>query len=176
MNNKLIKLTCGREQFLKEKKKETATNIPLLPKYNRTLPKIKEIVVKHWHLLHIKPNLVEIFQNPPILAFRRNKNLRDIIGTKLIENSKVKMKFKNKIQGKCTPCLANNRTLCSKQAVHTTTFGSNQINRICQIYHNLYCKSKYVTTERMYGNQMLYLHAAIFQAKAITSTYMQGSY
>ena len=37
MNNKLIKLTCGREQFLKEKK-ETATNIPLLPKYNRTLP------------------------------------------------------------------------------------------------------------------------------------------
>ena len=38
MNNKLIKLTCGREQFLKDKKKETATNIPLLPKYNRTLP------------------------------------------------------------------------------------------------------------------------------------------
>ena len=29
----------------------------------------------------MKPNLAEIFQNPPILAFRRNKNLRD----KLIE-------------------------------------------------------------------------------------------
>ena len=50
-----------REHFLKEKKKETATNIPLSLKYIRTLPKIKEIVIKHWHLLHITPNLVEIF-------------------------------------------------------------------------------------------------------------------
>ena len=132
--------------------------------------------MEHWHLLHINPNLGEIFQNPPILAFCQNKNLRDIIGTKLIENSKVKTKFTNKIQGKCTPCLANNRTLCCKQVVHTTMFRSNQMNRICQIYHNLNCKSKYVTTERMYGNQMLYLHAAIFQAKAITSTHMQDSY
>ena len=30
-----------REQLLKAKKKETATNIPLSLKYNRTLPKIK---------------------------------------------------------------------------------------------------------------------------------------
>ena len=54
-----------REQLLKEKKKETATNIPLSLKYNRTLPKIKEIVMKHWHLLHINPNLAETFQNRP---------------------------------------------------------------------------------------------------------------
>ena len=85
-----------REQLVKEKK-ETARNIPLSLKYNRTLPKIKEIVMKHWHLLHINPNLAEIFQSPPILVFRRNKNLRDIIGTKLIENGKVKRKFTNKI-------------------------------------------------------------------------------
>ena len=81
---------------------------------------------------------------PPILVFRRNKNLRDIIGTKLTENVKVKRKFTNKMQGKCTPCLANNRALCCKQVVHTTTSGSNQTNRIFQIYHNLNCKSKYV--------------------------------
>ena len=45
--------------------------------------------MKHWHLLHINPNLAEIFQNPPILAFRRIKNLRDIIGTKLQTKYKV---------------------------------------------------------------------------------------
>ena len=100
--------------------------------------------MKHWHLLHINPNLAEIFQNPPILAFRRNKNLRDIIGTKLIENGKVKRKFTNKIQGKCTPCLVSNRTLCFKQIVHTTKFRSNQTNRIFQVYHNLNCKRKYI--------------------------------
>ena len=63
--------------------------------------------MRHWHLLHIKPNVAKIFQNPPILVFLRDKNLRDIIGTKLIENGKVKRKFTNKIQGKYTPCLAN---------------------------------------------------------------------
>ena len=133
-----------REQFLKEKKKETATNIPLLLKYNRTHPEIKEIVIKYWHLLQINLNLAQIFQNPSILAFCRNKNLGDIIGTKLIENSKVKRKFTNKIQGKCTTCFANSTTLCCKHIASTATFRSNQMNRILHICHNLNCKSKYV--------------------------------
>ena len=49
MTNKLIKLTYRREreQLLKEKKKDAATTIPLLLKYNRMHPKIKEIVMKH---------------------------------------------------------------------------------------------------------------------------------
>ena len=154
-----------------------------------------------WNILDIKPNTAEIFQNLPILAFIRHKNLRDIARTKLIKKGKVKRKFANKIQGKCTPCLANNRTLCCKQIVHTTTFRSNQTNRILHIYHNINCTSKYViyllectnkiqyvgkaetvstldliTTEKMYENHVLYLQAVFFQAKTITSTYMQNSY
>ena len=54
--------------------------------------------MKHWYLLHINQNLAKVFQNPPILAFRRNKHLRDIIGTKFIKSDKVKRKFTNKIQ------------------------------------------------------------------------------
>ena len=127
MNNKLTKPTYRREnKFQKKKKKETVTNISLSPKYNRTLPKIKNVLMIHWHLLLIKPNIAEIFQNPPILTVLQNKNLRDIIGTKLIENGKVKRKFTNKIQGKFPPCLANNRTLCCKQIIHTTTFRSKR--------------------------------------------------
>ena len=86
-----------RQQLLKENRKDTSTNILLSLKYNRMLPKIKEIVTKHWHLLHTNPNLAEILQNPPILAIRLNKNFRDIIGTKSIENGKVKRKCTNKI-------------------------------------------------------------------------------
>ena len=100
--------------------------------------------MKHQHLLHINPNLAEIFQNSPILVFCRKKNLRDIVGTKSIENGKPKRKFMNKIQGKCTSCLANHRTLCCKQVEHTIAFRCNQTNRIFQIYHNLNCKRKYV--------------------------------
>ena len=57
---------------------QAVTTISLSLKYNSTLPKIKEIVMKHWHLPHINPNLTEIFQNPPNSAFCRNKVFRDI--------------------------------------------------------------------------------------------------
>ena len=53
--------------------------------------------MKHWHLLHLNPNLAEIFQNPPVLAFHRNKSFRDITGTELIENGKVKRKSTNNV-------------------------------------------------------------------------------
>ena len=33
-----------------------------------------------------------------------------------------------------------------------------------------------VTTKRMYGNQMIYMQAVTFHAKAITSTHMKNSY
>ena len=58
-----------RKQLLNEKKKEIAKNIPLSFKYNITLPKIKEIVMSLASSAH-KTKF-------------RNKNLRDIIGTKL---------------------------------------------------------------------------------------------
>ena len=128
-------------------------------------------------------------------------DFRDFIGTKLIKNGKVKRNFINKVQGKCAPCLANNRTLCWEKVANTATFSSNQTIRTFQINHNLNCKNKYVmyllectkckmqyleklklssildlvTTERMYGNQMLYQQAIIFQAKTITSTYMRNN-
>ena len=60
-NRSLIEQQIGisnlqeREQLLKEKKKGTATTIPLLLKYDRTFLNIKEIVMKHWHLLQYKP-------------------------------------------------------------------------------------------------------------------------
>ena len=36
----------------------------------------------------------------------------------------LELNFFSMFQQKCTPCLANNRTLCCKQIVHTTTFRS----------------------------------------------------
>ena len=101
-NRSLIEQQIGisnlqeREQLLKEKKKGTATTMPLLLKYDRTFLNIKEIVMKHWHLLHINPNLTQIFQNPPILAFCRNKNFRDIIGNKLLKTAKSKGNLRSK--------------------------------------------------------------------------------
>ena len=89
--------------------------------------------MKHWQLLDINPNLAEIFQSPPILPFRRNKNLRYIIGTKLIQDGKVKrnLQTKYKVNVQQTTSFLQQSLEATKQAIF-------------QIYQKLNYKSKYV--------------------------------
>ena len=55
-------------------------HLPLTVTYNRTLTDLKTIIDKNWHILQIEAKLKEVFAEPPIMAFKRNKSLRDIIG------------------------------------------------------------------------------------------------
>ena len=103
----------------------------------------KNILQQHWQLLKIDPTLEDTFQQIPILAFWRNRNLKDITGSDKIEFNKVKQKFFTVAKGNCMPCLSNNRTLCCRQIIKTITFQSNQNKKNCTIYHNVNCKSKY---------------------------------
>ena len=89
--------------------------------------------MKHWQLLDINPNLAEIFQSPAISPFRRNKNLRYIIGTKLIKDGKVKrnLQTKYKVNVQQTTSFLQQSLEATKQTIF-------------QIYQKLNCKSKYV--------------------------------
>ena len=48
-----------------------------------------KIINKHWNVLQINLGLEEIFQNNPFVAYKRNKNLQEIIGGHTIKNGKV---------------------------------------------------------------------------------------
>ena len=64
--------------------------MPLTVTYNMTLPDLKTRIDKNWHILQILPKLKVVFTEPPILAFKRNKNLKDIIGgNKIFDNKNV---------------------------------------------------------------------------------------
>ena len=69
-------------------------------------------------------NLKKVFENKPLLAFRKNENLRQLIGGNKIEKNK-KLLTTNK---------SNSRTLCCKQVVKTEHFKSNQTNRTFRIF------------------------------------------
>ena len=99
---------------------------------------------KHWHVLQVNPELKERFQSSPIITFRKNKNLKQIIRTSTIEHNKKLIRSNNKVNGKSSPCLSNTRTLCCKQIVSTTSFKSNQTNRVFKIFHNINCKSTFL--------------------------------
>ena len=77
-----------RKELLKKLKHLNTERLPLTIAYNRTLPDLKTIIDKNWHVLQIEPKLKEIFAEPPILAFKRNKNLRDIIGGNKVYDTK----------------------------------------------------------------------------------------
>ena len=72
-------ISVPRNELLNKIKTSNTERLPLTVTYNRTLPDLKTIIDKNWHILQIEPKLKEIFAEPPILAFKRNKNLRDII-------------------------------------------------------------------------------------------------
>ena len=70
----------------KEKNKKQDTYILTC---NRTLPNVKKVIANSWDLLQINKKFQDIFQQIPILAFRRNKSLHDLLGCKNIVNNRV---------------------------------------------------------------------------------------
>ena len=89
-----------RTLLLNRNPEEVKQSIPISITYNRTLPKIKSIVDKHWHVLQVNPELKERFQLSPIIAFPKNKNLKQITGSNTIEHNKKLIRSNNKVNGK----------------------------------------------------------------------------
>ena len=84
------------------------------------------------------------FVEPPILAFKRNKNLEDIIeGNKAFDNKKI-LNVKKFNKGKCQPCFARSIKFCCKQLKICLTFQSVLKKNTFLIRHNVTCKSSCV--------------------------------
>ena len=119
--------------------------IPPTLTYNHFCPNNSKVIWKHWNLLEINESLKEIFNCHPITAFRRNKNLKQLIGSNKTEKGKVKKRQTQNLKpGKCSPCLTNLRSLCCKQVRKTTNFKNLQNKNIYKIFHNVNCASSYV--------------------------------
>ena len=77
--------------------------------------------------------------------YKRNKNLRDILGSNRIADNKViKHNNNHHKNNRCQPCNTKQGNLCFKEVLNTSTFKSNQTQRIYKIRHHVNCKSKYV--------------------------------
>ena len=112
--------------------KNTSKRIPFVVTYNRTLPPISKILRKHWSILQLDNNLKSLFEEPPVIAYRRCRNLRDLIGgNKLVNDKCLKPKTKHTIK-KCEPCRIKEGSLCCKQMLDTNQFSSHVTGKIIQ--------------------------------------------
>ena len=130
--------------LLNKEKTETGNHLTLCATYNKTLPNIKTILEKHWYTLNVNPELKNVFENKPLSAFHKSKNLRQLIGRNTIEKNKKLLTTNIFTNGKCSPYISNSRTLCCKQVMKMEHFKSNQTNRPFRIIQNTICKSNFI--------------------------------
>ena len=90
---------------------------PLLFNFVQFLRNVKKLVRDDWVFLSINKSLKEICQTEPTTAFRRNKNLKELIGSNKVEYGKVKKQNIKMKRGKYSSCLVNNKTPCLKKTV-----------------------------------------------------------
>ena len=131
-----------RKELLQNNEKiNSKKNIPT----QQNIPNISEIVRKNWYILQINPEFRNVFVNKPAIAFKRYKNIRDLIDGHLIKDGKVAKKKLEKRQDKSKTCYTTRSALCYMQMVNTNTFKSNQTKRVFNINHTITCKSQWIT-------------------------------
>ena len=132
-----------RHELFIYKERNHLDKIPLIVTYNKELPNLKEIINNTWDTLKINQQESAKFANKPLICFRRNSNLRDLIGQMRISEGKV-LRHKKLKTGRCEPCLSRPDAKCCKHIISTNTFKTHAGNKVYKIFHYLNCKSKNV--------------------------------
>ena len=132
--------SLNRSDLMSYKEKTRTSRIPLIVTYNRTLPNLKEIISSTWNHLQINPTTADKFQERPIVCYKRNPNLRDLIGQTRISRNRVVRKAEPK-RGRCSPCRGRADCQCCNHIINTEFFTSRKGKRF-EMRHRTSCKSK----------------------------------
>ena len=82
--NKLL----DRKELLTPKVTQTGQVLQLTVTYNHTLPNVKQVIQNHWSILNTNKALERAFSIQPIIAFCKNKRLKQLIEGNTIQNNR----------------------------------------------------------------------------------------
>ena len=68
-----------RTEALCNKTKKAKEILPFVTTCNPATPYLKKILMKHWHIFQQHPRLAHIFKQPPIVSYRKEKSLKDVL-------------------------------------------------------------------------------------------------
>ena len=84
-----VKLVSERMSTLQNKQKTRKRILPFVTEYRPSVPYLKSILIKKWHLIENQPVLREIFKDPSILSYRKGRLLKNILVTANIWRSTI---------------------------------------------------------------------------------------
>ena len=134
-------LNMSRDEALKEQTKKKTDRTVFVVTYNPALPSVSKILKKHWGVMVKDPYLKKVFPSPPMVAYRRPKNLRNfLIKAKIPPNPPQREK-------RCPPGMKKcNGNLCETCpfVLETRTFQGPFNNKKVDINSPLNCSSSNV--------------------------------
>ena len=130
----------NRQDLLQPKVVPAIAKNILTVTYNKNLPNLRKAIDDNWHILSINAELAPLFQDKPTLAFRKNRNLQNLLCNHKLKNNKPVIPIEHKT-GKCSPCLSHRNNKCCKQMVSTDHFTNRKTGKKYYIRHNLNCRS-----------------------------------
>ena len=70
----------NRKEALRSKPKQRNEILLFVTTYNPAVLNLKKILMKHWHIIQNQPpGLAQIFKHKPIVSYRKEKSLKDIL-------------------------------------------------------------------------------------------------
>ena len=66
-------------QALQQKRKEDKRILPFVTQFFFSVPNLKQILMSKWHLITNQPLLKEIFEEPPLISYKKGRSLQDIL-------------------------------------------------------------------------------------------------
>ena len=67
----------GRKRALLQQNNAKKQILPFITQYHPAVPNLKEILMSKWYFIQQQPLLNEIFQDPPIISYRKGRSLKE---------------------------------------------------------------------------------------------------
>ena len=136
--------SLARSTLLNKTDAVSRNAIPFSVTYGTTLPNIRKIINKHWHILNINNTFGNVFKATPAITFRKNTSLRQIIGTNTIGGKQKRLNTRQNVTKLERISCKTLRCFSCQQIISTTTFSNTKTKEKFNIYHKISCKSDYV--------------------------------
>ncbi|XP_052680295.1 uncharacterized protein LOC128161092 [Crassostrea angulata] len=125
--------TKDRKTLLQYKEKTDKSRVPLVTTYHLALKNLNSMLRNNLPILYTNERMADLFKDPPMAAFKRPRNLKDMVVRARLDNPLTNGGFKTCSDTRCLLC---------KHSTNADSFKSHITGRTYKIFGNTSCSCK----------------------------------